>query len=133
MIIGMDLSEIEKSARERMEEIKPIHEEYLALVRMFGHGELVSIRGAKSTYLGAITLPRLLIEILGSVERVSLGEIEQAVRDDGRLDSKRNTISTRLNKMARAGRIVRNTDGTYSSARMTNTSTGRPSSAAPGR
>jgi hypothetical protein len=132
MIIGMDLSEIEKSARERMEEIKPIHEEYLALVRMFGHGEL-AIAARNQPTVGAITLPRLLIEILGSVERVSLGESSRPLRDDGRLDSKRNTISTRLNKMARAGRIVRNTDGTYSSARMTNTSTGRPSSAAPGR
>jgi hypothetical protein len=132
MIIGMDLSEIEKSARERMEEIKPIHEEYLALVRMFGHGELAPA-GLNSTYRGAVTLPRMLIEILGSVERASLGEVEQAVRDDGRLNSTRNTISTRLNEMARAGRIVRNTDGTYSSARSTNASNGRPSSAAPGR
>jgi hypothetical protein len=119
MIIGMDLSEIEKSARERMEEIKPIHEEYLALVRMFGHGELVSIQRRELNLPRRHSpLPRMLIEILGSVERASLGEIEQAVRDDGRLNSKRNTISTRLNEMARAGRIVRNTDGTYSSARI---------------
>jgi hypothetical protein len=136
MIIAMNVEEIEGAARARMAEIKPLYEEYLALERMLARRDRSAGNGeVRRSYRGRVGLPHLLLAILSDGTSWSLDQLEQAVRTDGRLDSSRNTISTRLSEMVRAGRIARLEDGTYvrASQSTTNTSTGRSSSAAPGR
>jgi hypothetical protein len=119
MIIGMNMEEIEAAARARIEELQPFYDEYLALHQMLQRTVTTAIpAGRRITYANRPALPAFLVNLISDERCWTLDDVEEAVKASSLFTDRiptRNTISTRLNELAKrpAAAIEKLPDGTY--------------------